>query len=175
MNNSVWFILGDRVKIWKFNRTNEWCHVELTNGTKGWVPYNYLGPINSLEKTSWYHGQVSRNTAEFLLSSGINGSFLVRESESSQGQISISLRFDGRVYHYRIQQDDDGEFFVTAESRFQTLEDLVEHHRDHSDGLIAQLIYPAPKRDKPALLAVSQGDQKIQKKQLVHWHDSITK
>ena len=36
-------------------------------------------------------------------SSGINGSFLVRESESSPGQRSISLRYEGRVYHYRIQ------------------------------------------------------------------------
>ena len=52
-----------------------------------------------------YHGPVSRNYAECLLSSGINGSFLVRESESSPGQMSISLRFDGRVYHYRINED----------------------------------------------------------------------
>ena len=54
-----------------------------------------------------YHGAVSRNYAEYLLSSGINGSFLVRESESSPGQMSISLRFDGRVYHYRINEDVD--------------------------------------------------------------------
>ena len=57
-----------------------------------------------LQAHSWYHGPISRNNAEFLLSSGINGSFLVRESESSTGQKSISLRYEGRVYHYRIQQ-----------------------------------------------------------------------
>lgn len=43
-----------------------------------------------------------------LLSSGINGSFLVRESESSPGQRSISLRYEGRVYHYRISEDSEG-------------------------------------------------------------------
>lgn len=59
-----------------------------------------------------YHGAVSRNYAEYLLSSGINGSFLVRESESSPGQMSISLRFDGRVYHYRINEDVDGKVRV---------------------------------------------------------------
>ena len=69
----------------------------------GWVPSNYVTPVNSLEKHSWYHGPISRNAAEYLLSSGINGSFLVRESESSPGQRSISLRYEGRVYHYRIQ------------------------------------------------------------------------
>uniref|UniRef100_A0A8C5SIE6 SH2 domain-containing protein n=1 Tax=Laticauda laticaudata TaxID=8630 RepID=A0A8C5SIE6_LATLA len=57
---------------------------------------------------SWYHGPVSRNAAEYLLSSGINGSFLVRESESSPGQRSISLRYEGRVYHYRINTASDG-------------------------------------------------------------------
>ena len=44
---------------------------------------------------------------------------------------------------------------MTAESRFPTLAELVHHHSIHSDGLITQLLYPAPKRDKPALFALS--------------------
>ena len=103
-------------------------------------------------------GPISRNAAEYLLSSGINGSFLVRESESSPGQRSISLRYEGRVYHYRIQQGDDAAFFVTAESRFRTLAELVHHHSMHADGLITQLLYPAPKKHKPALFALSPGE-----------------
>ena len=47
------------------------------------------------------------------------------------------------------------QYFVTAESRFPTLAELVHHHSVHSDGLITQLLYPAPKRDKPALFALS--------------------
>lgn len=129
------------------------------------MPSNYVTPVNSLEKHSWYHGPISRNAAEYLLSSGINGSFLVRESESSPGQRSISLRYEGRVYHYRIQQEDPGStnsnggggFFITAESRFRTLAELVHHHSIHADGLITQLLYPAPKRDKPTLFAFSPG------------------
>ena len=73
------------------------------------------------------------------------------------GQRSISLRYEGRVYHYRIQQGDDSAYFVTAESRFRTLAELVHHHSMHADGLITQLLYPAPKRDKPALFALSPG------------------
>ena len=60
---------------------------------------------NVIYLTCRYHGPISRNAAEYLLSSGINGSFLVRESESSPGQCSISLRCEGRVYHYRINDD----------------------------------------------------------------------
>ena len=87
-----------------YNKTGEWAEVRSKNGNIGWVPSNYIAPVNSLDKFMWYHGQVSRNAAEYLLSSGINGSFLVRDSESSPGQMSISLRFDGRVYHYRISE-----------------------------------------------------------------------
>ena len=67
------------------------------------------------------------------------------------------MRYEGRVYHYRIQQGDDSAYFVTAESRFRTLAELVHHHSMHADGLITQLLYPAPKRDKPALFALSPG------------------
>ena len=70
------------------------------------------------------------------------------------------MRYEGRVYHYRIQQGDDSAYFVTAESRFRTLAELVHHHSMHADGLITQLLYPAPKRDKPALFALSPGKSK---------------
>lgn len=36
--------------------------------------------------------------------------------------------------------------YVTAECKFNSLAELVEHHSKHSDGLITQLVYPAPKR-----------------------------
>ena len=69
----------------------------------------------------------------------------------------MSLRYEGRVYHYRIQQGDDAAFFVTAESRFRTLAELVHHHSMHADGLITQLLYPAPKKHKPTVFALSPG------------------
>ena len=147
----------EQVRILSYNKSGEWCEAHNAQGAVGWVPSNYVTAVNSLEKHSWYHGPISRNAAEYLLSSGINGSFLVRESESSPGQRSISLRYEGRVYHYRIQQGDDSAYFVTAESRFRTLAELVHHHSMHADGLITQLLYPAPKRDKPALFALSPG------------------
>ena len=95
------------MRILSYNKTGEWAEVRNKAGEIGWVPSNYIAPVNSLDKFSWYHGPVSRNAAEYLLSSGINGSFLVRESESSPGQRSISLRYEGRVYHYRISEDSD--------------------------------------------------------------------
>lgn len=138
---------GEQVRVLSYNRSGEWCEVQAANGNVGWVPSNYITAVNSLDKHSWYHGPISRSAAEYLLSSGINGSFLVRESESSPGQRSISLRYEGRVYHYRINDDPDAKYvYVTSECRFNTLAELVHHHSIHADGLITQLLYPAPKR-----------------------------
>jgi hypothetical protein len=46
---------------------------------------------------------------------------------------------------------------VTTESKFNTLAELVHHHSMHSDGLITQLLYPAPKHNKPTVFALSPG------------------
>lgn len=146
---------GEQVRILSYNKSGEWCEAHSSTGQVGWVPSNYVTPVNSLEKHSWYHGRICRNAAEYLLSSGINGSFLVRESESSPGQRSISLRYEGRVYHYRINEDSEGKMFVTTESKFNTLAELVHHHSMLADGLITQLLYPAPKHNKPTVFPLS--------------------
>ncbi|XP_030623247.1 tyrosine-protein kinase ABL1 [Chanos chanos] len=158
-DNTLSITKGEKLRVLGYNHNGEWCEAQTKNG-QGWVPSNYITPVNSLEKHSWYHGPVSRNAAEYLLSSGINGSFLVRESESSPGQRSISLRYEGRVYHYRINTASDGKLYVSSESRFSTLAELVHHHSTVADGLITTLHYPAPKRNKPTIYGVSPNYDK---------------
>nr|XP_020724452.1 Abelson tyrosine-protein kinase 2 isoform X4 [Odocoileus virginianus texanus] len=153
-DNTLSITKGEKLRVLGYNQNGEWSEVRSKNG-QGWVPSNYITPVNSLEKHSWYHGPVSRSAAEYLLSSLINGSFLVRESESSPGQLSISLRYEGRVYHYRINTTADGQVYVTAESRFSTLAELVHHHSTVADGLVTTLHYPAPKCNKPTVYGVS--------------------
>lgn len=45
--------------------------------------------------------------------------------------------------------------YVTSESRFSTLAELVHHHSTVADGLVTTLHYPAPKCNKPTVYGVS--------------------
>ncbi len=150
---------GDQLLVLNYNKTKEWSEVQNVQSNQiGWVPSSYIKPFNSLENFAWYHGKIERVKAEYLLSSGINGSFLIRESETCQNQLSISLRWEGRVYHYRINKE-EGLFFVSKESKFKSLLELVHHHSIEPDGLTTTLLYPAPKKwNKPQLYTFSPAD-----------------
>lgn len=138
---------GEIIHITTTNKSGEWCEAVSKKGQIGWVPSNYIAPV-SLDKHPWYHGRISRDTAEYLLSSGINGSFLVRDSYTHPGSRSVSLRYEGRVYHYRINEE-NGNYFITPEWVFTTLAKLIHHHSTHANGLTTTLLYPAPRQVDP--------------------------
>ena len=82
--------------------------------------------------------QIARNEAEFSLNNGVDGSFLIRESESNPGDHSISLRFEGKVFHYRVAKSSAG-VHISKEYVFPSLLELIEHHSKRPDGLVAAL------------------------------------
>ena len=117
-------------------------------GEVGWTPTSYIAMLKNLKAKPWFHGNITWAEAELLLGSGINGSFLVCESKSKPGQFSISLRYDGHTFHYRIFTDAERKFYVFSESKFETVSELVAHHSKEPDGLITTLRYPAPNSSK---------------------------
>ncbi len=139
----------ETVKVLQMNENGDWCEVANCQGEIGWVPMSFISKVDSLEKHPWYHGNITRAEAELTLSSDINGSFLVRESESKRGKYSISLRYDGRVFHYQIHSEPStGRRYVTPEHMFQTLDELIIHHSKHPDGLTTTLDHPVPDPNK---------------------------
>lgn len=103
-----------------------WYKAEL-NGGEGFVPSNYLRMLEH----SWYMGKISRVDAENLLlkPGNQNGAFLVRKSESSPGEFSISVRYENAVQHFKVLRDvQQGSYYIWAR-RFNSLNELINFHR----------------------------------------------
>ena len=84
------------------------------------------------------------------------GSYLVRDSETTPGDYSLSIRDTERVRHYRIKKLEDGSFFVTRRVTFETLQDLVAYYSQQADGLCTTLKQPCLLPEKPQTAGLSR-------------------
>ncbi|CAI9539202.1 unnamed protein product [Staurois parvus] len=65
-----------------------WYKAEL-KGHEGYIPKNYI----KVKPHPWYAGRISRQVAEeMLLKKKFLGAFLIRDSESSPGEFSMSVK-----------------------------------------------------------------------------------
>ncbi|NXN93008.1 FRK kinase, partial [Rhinopomastus cyanomelas] len=124
---------------------------------EGYIPANYIAADQSIEAEPWYFGSVKRADAERQLSHPGNqaGAFLIRESESLQGEYSLSVWDGASVKHYRIRKLDQGDVFLTERVTFQTLNGLVDYYSKHSDGLCTVLRKPCLKVHIPSTFDLS--------------------
>ena len=78
----------------------------------------------------WYFGDISHGQAEKLLMQKPNicGSFLIRDSKACSSGYSLVLRETHVVKHYRINQLENRKYFLTTETAFDTLSDLIMHY-----------------------------------------------
>nr|XP_057946225.1 tyrosine-protein kinase Lck [Doryrhamphus excisus] len=146
------FEKGEKLKI--INRDDpEWYMAEsLTTGQRGFIPHNFVA-MNTVETEPWFFKNISRNDAMRLLLAPGNtkGSFLIRDSETTPGSYSLSVRDldqstgDG-VKHYRIRNLDRGGFYITTKLSFNSLKELVQHHSRDADGLCTKLVKPCQSR-----------------------------
>ena len=59
------------------------------------------------------------------------GAFLIRVSESSPGDFSLSVKCSDGVQHFKVLRDAQGKFFLWV-VKFSSLNELVEYHRTSS-------------------------------------------
>ena len=103
-----------------------------------------LVPASSVKIHHWFHGDITRAEAELTLSSEINGSFLVRKSQSKVGEYVLSLYHDRSTQDYRIQKDPlTSQYHINPKQSFLNLAELTAHHSKLADGLVTVLRYPA--------------------------------
>ncbi|XP_061112851.1 tyrosine-protein kinase HCK [Conger conger] len=150
------FKKGDRLKVLQ-ESGDWWKAMSISTGKEGFIPSNYVAK-DSLETEEWFFKGISRKDAERqLLASGNSlGSFMIRESETSKGSYSLSVRdrdpqAGDRVKHYKIRTLDDGGFYFSPRITFSTLQDLVSHYQKQGDGLCQVLTVPclSSKPQKP--------------------------
>lgn len=54
---------------------------------------------------SWNFGKIPRIRAEQLLFDELVGTFLIRESEHYPGDLTLSIKDDAKIQHYRVKLD----------------------------------------------------------------------
>ncbi|KAJ8256122.1 hypothetical protein COCON_G00199860 [Conger conger] len=131
----------------------EWWRCRNGRGQVGLVPKNYVavlgdgpapggpqgqapaGPQGQAPARSgvfagkaWYHGNVTRHVAERMLDErGRDGDFLLRDSESSPSDFSVSLKAPGKNKHFKVQLTEG--VYRIGQRRFDTMDELVEHYK----------------------------------------------
>ncbi|RXN02122.1 GRB2-related adapter protein [Acipenser ruthenus] len=126
-NDELSFKKGDILKITNMEDDQNWFTAEL-GGLNGFIPKNYI----KVKPHPWFAGRISRQVAEERLSRPREcGAFLVRESESSPGEFSVSVSYGDLVQHFKVMNDGQGSYFIWEE-KFHSLNELVDYYRTTS-------------------------------------------
>ncbi|KAM3862492.1 cytoplasmic protein NCK2a [Diretmus argenteus] len=143
----------------------EWWRCKNSQGLVGLVPKNYVvvltdgpgllsSPQSSPQNRSvaparsgkfagrdWYYGNITRHQAECILNErGEEGDFLIRDSESSPSDFSVSLKAASKNKHFKVQLTEGS--YCIGQRRFGSMDELVEHYKkapiftsEHGDKL----------------------------------------
>ncbi|NP_001384267.1 proto-oncogene tyrosine-protein kinase Yrk isoform 3 [Gallus gallus] len=129
------FQKGEKFHIINNTEGDWWEARSLSSGATGYIPSNYVAPVDSIQAEEWYFGKIGRKDAErqLLCHGNCRGTFLIRESETTKGAYSLSIRdWDeakgDHVKHYKIRKLDSGGYYITTRAQFDTIQQLVQHY-----------------------------------------------
>ncbi|XP_017072766.1 suppressor of cytokine signaling 4 [Drosophila eugracilis] len=90
----------------------------------------------------WYWGEISRRDSQRQLSDKPTGSFLVRDSETSGSQFTLSFRIVNVTLHYRLEFRDD--FWHFEELKYVSIVEMIEDilHRCTNDNFVCFVKVP---------------------------------
>ncbi|XP_069051526.1 tyrosine-protein kinase Lck [Lepisosteus oculatus] len=147
------FEKGEKLKLLNTDDQEWYMAQSLATGKTGYIPHNFVAKLDTMETEPWFFKDISRNDAmrQLLAPGNTLGSFLIRESETTKGSFSLSVRdFDPNtgdtVKHYKIRNLDNGGFYITPRISFNTLSELVQHYSRDADGLCTRLTKPCQTR-----------------------------
>nr|KAG5700342.1 hypothetical protein BaRGS_029594 [Batillaria attramentaria] len=145
-----------------------WWLAKKQDGTEGYVPSNYVALENTMESMDWFFGELSRPEAQQFLRADTAdiGSFLIRKSQREQGLLVLSVRGPPRqdnakpVDHYKIVGNESEGYHITPKITFSTVDQLVDHYKDCTDGMYCALTSPCP-RPKPVQQDLSKETEDV--------------
>uniref|UniRef100_A0A673AZR9 Tyrosine-protein kinase n=1 Tax=Sphaeramia orbicularis TaxID=375764 RepID=A0A673AZR9_9TELE len=129
------FKKGEKMRI--LEEHGEWWKAKsLTTNREGFIPSNYVAQADTMETEEWFFKDITRKDAERQLLAPANkpGSYLVRESETTKGSYSLSIRdVDAQgtdaVKHYKIRMLDDGGCYISPKISFPDIGSMIKHYR----------------------------------------------
>lgn len=153
------FQKGDHLETAKSFMVDDWWLARSkASGEVGYIPSNYVAELKSLGAEPWYFRKIGRADAESRLRKPGNedGAFIIRDSDTTAHQYSLSLRHENDIKHYRIRQFESGGFYINRKKVFSTIHDLVLHYSNAPDGLCINLREPCIfDNHKPATAGLS--------------------
>lgn len=96
----------------------------------------------------YYHGCLTKRECEaLLLKGGVDGNFLIRDSESVPGALCLCVSFKKLVYSYRIFREKHGYYRIETDAHsprtiFPNLQELVSKYGKPGQGLVVHLSNP---------------------------------
>ncbi|TRY82206.1 hypothetical protein DNTS_003392 [Danionella cerebrum] len=112
--------------------------------------------LDELESVSWYHDYLSRHTAEaLLLSNGVDGNFLLRNSNRGPDSFALSVRANSSVKHFHVHRHFGRYSFGFNE--FASLQDFCGHLANQpllgsETGNLIVLRFPYPREvEEPSI------------------------
>ncbi|KAL8220711.1 UNVERIFIED_CONTAM: hypothetical protein K2H54_053036 [Gekko kuhli] len=91
------FMKGEKFHIINNTEGDWWEARSLSTGTTGYIPSNYVAPVDSIQAEEWYFGKIGRKDAErqLLCHGSPRGTFLIRESETTKAQKGSQMWIKG--------------------------------------------------------------------------------
>ncbi|XP_033630572.1 growth factor receptor-bound protein 2-like [Asterias rubens] len=120
------FTKGGTVKVLDMKDDPHWYKAE-RDGRDGLVPKNYI----QMKPHSWFRRVTRPGAEEQLALQPHDGAFLIRESESTPEDFTLSVKFDNGVQHFKVLRDGAGKYFLWV-VKFNSLNQLVDYHRTSS-------------------------------------------
>ncbi|OXB81930.1 UNVERIFIED_CONTAM: hypothetical protein H355_004013 [Colinus virginianus] len=88
-----------------------------------------IDPALPLESQCWYHGAISRTDAEMLLRLCKEASYLVRNSETSKNDFSLSLKSSQGFMHMKLSRTQENKYVLGQHSPpFDSVPEIIHHY-----------------------------------------------